>query len=36
MLGSPVGAPVVPGSVGLVGMVFTVLVLVGSKTAGSG
>lgn len=36
MLGSSMGASVIPGSVGLVGMAFTVLVLVGSKTAGSG
>jgi hypothetical protein len=36
MLGSPMGASVIPGSVGLVGMAFTVLVSVGSKTAGSG
>jgi hypothetical protein len=36
MLGSPMGASVISGSVGLVGMAFTVLVLVGSKTAGSG
>ena len=36
MLGSPMGASVIPGSVGLVGMAFAVLVSVGSKMAGSG
>ena len=36
MLGSPMGASVIPGSVGPVGMAFTVLVLVESKMAGSG